>query len=376
MKRTKAIFLNFTLVVFSVALCLVLMELLVFRFILVAPDFPKLAFENDVLRYTPNQSGVFRVKNEIQARFRINGDGWNSKYDHYETSRSDNKFRVAVVGDSKVEAFHVNYDESLAEQIEQADSNDRLEVYRFAISGAPLSQYLQILRKDIIKYSPDLVVVILVHNDFDESYLPTPGVYTKSFLKIDVSNDTVQGEVLPVEYQTPWYGYIRNSATWRYLAYRQKFSFSTLRNLIFRREKLDQSGYRTDMEKSGSDIKMARNKLVTKYIFQQMKELCMDKDAQLLIVMEGDRDAAYGNGFRGQSAPKSGLSLNTMAESVAKEYGIDFIDLQPVFQKDFRTNQKDFYFSSDAHWNKHGHGVVAKVIADFINSRLPSQSAQ
>ena len=142
------------------------------------------------------------------------------------------------------------------------------------------------LRKDILKYSPDLVVVILVHNDFDESYLPTPGVYTKSFLKIDVSEDTVQGEISPVEYQTPWYGYIRSSATWRYLTYRQKFSFSSLRDFIFRREKQEQVRYQTDMEKSGSDMKMARNKLVTEYIFKQMKELCMDKDAQLLIIME------------------------------------------------------------------------------------------
>ena len=65
-----------------------------------------------------------------------------------------------------------------------------------------------------------------------------------------------------------------------------------------------------------------------------------------------------------------------MAASVAKEYGIDFIDLQPVFEKDFRTNQQDFYFSSDAHWNKHAHGVVAKVIVDYINSRFPIEPVQ
>ena len=124
------------------------------------------------------------------------------------------------------------------------------------------------------------------------------------------------------------------------------------------------------MEMSGSDMKMTRNKLVTEYIFKEMKELCMGKDAQLLIIMEGDRDTLYGNDYSGKSALPKGLLLNAMAESVAKEYSIDFIDLHPIFKKDFRINQKEFYFSSDSHWNKHAHEVIAKVIVDFINSQV------
>ncbi len=115
-------------------------------------------------------------------------------------------------------------------------------------------------------------------------------------------------------------------------------------------------------------MKKAHNKLVTEYIFKEMKALCMDKNAQLLIIMEGDRNAVSGSGYGSKSAQKKGLSLNAMAASVAKEYRIDFIDLQPVFEKDFRTHQKEFYFSSDPHWNEHAHGVIAKKIVDFINS--------
>jgi lysophospholipase L1-like esterase len=374
MKRIKPIFGNLLLVIGSICFCLILLEFFVFRFVLVASDFPKLDFVDDVLKYKPDQEGIYRVKNEIKARFKINGTGWNSRYDHYRTDRAEDKLRVAVIGDSKVEAFQVNYDESLAEQIERASRKLQLEAYRFAISGAPLSQYLHLLRNEALRYSPDLVVIILVHNDFDESYLPTPGVYTRSFLKIDLANDTVQGEIAPLEYETPWYGYIRNSATWRYLTYRQHFQFRTLRNLIFRRQEQERQTREADVEGSKADTKtdtkMVRNRLVTEYIFKQMKKVCNRMNADLLIVMEGDTREVYKEASLSNSKPEGVLVLNAMAASVAKELNIHFIDLQPIFQKDFQINRKKFYFDSDDHWNTHAHKVVAHTVVDFINSQV------
>jgi DNA polymerase III epsilon subunit-like protein len=350
--------------------CFILLEFFVFRFVLVASDFPKLDFVDGVLKYEPEQDGIYRVKNEVKGKFKINESGWNSKYDQYEINRSGSKLRVAVIGDSYVEALHVNYDESLAEQIELAFDSGRLEAYRFAVSGAPLSQYLHILRKETLKYSPDLVVIIVVHNDFDESYLSTPGVYTRSFLKIRIVNGAVEGEVSPVEYERPWYAFIRNSATWRYLAYRQQIRFSSLRNLFFRKQKQERHTYQANIEVSGLDTKMARNQLVTEYIFKEMRELCKRNNAQLLIVMDGERDGIYKSVDHVSAKPRSPLRLNRMAKSVAEEYHIDFIDLQPVFQKDFTINRKSFDFSCDSHWNTYGHKVVANTIAGFIKSNL------
>ncbi len=370
MKRTKPFLLNILLIISSVLFCVILLEFFVFRFVLVASDFPKLDFVDGVLKYRPNQAGIFRVKNEIKAGFHINQNGWNSKHDQYAIERSNGKLRVAIIGDSKVEAFQVNYDESLAEQTEQGFNHAQVEVYRFAISGAPLSQYLHLLRTEALKYSPDLVVIILVQNDFDESYLPTPGVYTRSFLKINITNDTVEGEISPLEYQVPWYGYIRSSATWRYLTYRQQFHFSSLRKIFFRRQRQERISRGGEMNESGPDLKMKRNKLLTEYVFKEMKEISETKNAELLIIMEGDSDNIYKNAYDGKSTPEKVLLLTGMAGSVAEDHGIDFIELQPIFENDFRVNHKEFYFRSDSHWNKHGHKLVAGVIVDFIESKL------
>jgi hypothetical protein len=370
MRKIKGFFLNSLLVPFSVVLCLLLLEFVVFRFILIAADFPELVYVNGVLKYKSNQSGIYRVKNEIKAKFKINQAGWNSQYDEYQINKSNGKLRVAVIGDSYVEALNVNYNESLAEQLEHTFPNSRLEVFRFGISGAPLSQYLHLLRKEVRKYSPDLVVTILVHNDFDESYLPTPGVYTRSFLKIQIVNNTVQGEMPPLDYQPPWYAFIRNSATWRYLAYRQRIRFSSLRNLVFRRQKQERQEYQANIEVSGLHAKMERNTLVTDYIFKKMKDICESSNAELIIVMDGDRSGIYRNIYNVNYKPTGALLLNAMAESVAQKYNIHFIDLQPVFQKDFIINEKFFDFDFDSHWNNYGHSIIAKSIADFIHSRF------
>jgi hypothetical protein len=69
--------------------------------------------------------------------------------------KSPDRTRVAVIGDSYVEAFQVPHYASLAEQLEALLGEDRTEVYRFGISGAPLSQYLYMFETEVAAYNPE-----------------------------------------------------------------------------------------------------------------------------------------------------------------------------------------------------------------------------
>ena len=71
-----------------------------------------------------------------------------------------------MVGDSYVEAFQVDYNKSLSEILRAKLGSDKYEVFRFGISGAPLSQYLHVFRTEILKYAPDLLIFILVTTTF------------------------------------------------------------------------------------------------------------------------------------------------------------------------------------------------------------------
>lgn len=128
----------FTSILSLLFLCL-LLETVVFKFIFPATDMPEPEFIDGVIKYKSNQQGVYRVKDEINARYRINANGWNSRYEKYVIKNTQEKYRIAVIGDSFVEALQVDYDSSLAEQLENKLGNDSFQVYRFGISGAPMS---------------------------------------------------------------------------------------------------------------------------------------------------------------------------------------------------------------------------------------------
>ena len=76
MKRVRKVLLNLSLVCGSVLFVLLLGELLVFRFILLPSDVPRNAYIDGLIRYAPNQTGIYRVQDEIAARFSINEQGY------------------------------------------------------------------------------------------------------------------------------------------------------------------------------------------------------------------------------------------------------------------------------------------------------------
>ena len=60
-----------------------------------------------------------------------------------------------------------------------------------------MSQYLQIIEREVAQYRPDWVIVLIVHNDFDESYRFKAGRYTSSFLKLRVALEVDDPALLP-----------------------------------------------------------------------------------------------------------------------------------------------------------------------------------
>jgi hypothetical protein len=93
------------------------------------------------LRLRPYQEGIFlrdtlRGADEIRGRFRVNNAGFNNSHD-YSARRSTEKYRIAVVGDSFVEALQVDQQDAFFNVMERtlADNGVNAEVYSFGVSG-------------------------------------------------------------------------------------------------------------------------------------------------------------------------------------------------------------------------------------------------
>lgn len=84
--------------------------------------------------------------------------------------RSASGVRVAVIGDSFVEAKEVAFSERatavLAAKTAFADSN--LQVMNFGVAGYGWSQYLQLLILKVLQFDPDVVLIVSYGNDIAE----------------------------------------------------------------------------------------------------------------------------------------------------------------------------------------------------------------
>ncbi len=365
MTRIKNILLNAGLAFGSLAVFFLIAELVVFRFIFPATDIPRNAFIDGIIRHEPNQEGIFRLKDGLPIPYAINSRGWNSAYSDYDLNRRSGVERIAVIGDSFVEALQVPHDQSFANHLERelnADS-DPTEVYRFGISGAPLSQYVHMLENEIVRYSPDLAVILLIHNDFDESFGFKPGRYTSSFLKLDMHDSVVASEIAPVAYEESWKEQFRRFATFRYLYYQQQLKPELVSALIFDRNKRHEANVEIDkITDQWGDIEAA-----TDYLLSRLAAIADRNNIDLLLVMDANREEIYAADSSAKSS--NGVAkLSKLATRLAAEHGIPFLHLEATFRNDWEDHHVRFEFPYDNHWNQRGHKVAGEAIADYLRA--------
>lgn len=362
--RGREILINLAVSLGSVVVFLLFCELVLFRFVLPASDVPRNAFVNEVVRYQPGQSGVWRVRDEIAAPYKINAQGWNSPLPDYPVERKPGTGRIAFVGDSFVEALQVPFDKTFAEVVgARLAEKGPVEVQRFGVAGAPLSQYLQMVEREVEQRRPDRIVVMLVHNDFDESFVFKPGRYTSSFLKLKIDGGKVTGEVAPQPWRAGWFELVRQSATARFLLYRWQVRPQALVDAVLGPARAaGEGGYAANIDVASVFAHEADIRVATDYLFGRLKARTDAIGAKLQLVMDGDRAAIYAG--RGGS---QALKLNRIAAEMAARHGIAFLDLHPVFAAEWARTGKRFEFASDAHWNEYGHQVAGRAIAEALN---------
>jgi hypothetical protein len=353
----------------SLLLLLLFLEFVVFRFILPASDWPgrtSIRTPDDVVRRIPGK-GVYRrgFPTEIAAVYNNNLEGWNANRE-YVASKS-NKKRIAVIGDSFVEAFHVDIDKAFAEVLQRdliKHTGPNLEVYRFGVSGAPLSQYLQMLRYVNKTYQPEIVVVNIVENDFTTSILGFSNP-DGDFLQFK-RNDSSWQEIKPDPQNSgPTFirTQLRHSALVRYL-YLNLYLPERIPSLnsYFKRRDRDYQ-INIDVEKQLENLELLRS--LCEHIFSQMKA-ALRPEAKLLLVMDANRGAIYKGA---DPKEQKWYQVTSMVRDAAGQQSIPFLDLTDAFTSDYKINKRVFEFKSDGHWNERAHLVVGETISKFIQDQ-------
>ena len=374
MSKVRSTLANLALLGASAALFLLVCELVVFRYVFLPAEVPRNAFIEGLIRYTPNQTGVYRVRNEISAPFSINAQGWNSGTGPYRLERSDSRRRIAVIGDSYVEALQVPYDRSVAERLQAhlAQAGSAVDVYRFAISGAPLSHYVYMIEHEAVQYAPDVVVIVLVHNDFDESFRFMAGRYTSSFMKLTLTNGRVTAEIPPAPYKESWRDRLRQLATVRYFYYRWQVSPALLRGLVLGSARAEAPRFEANIDVNEVLSRLPDVGAATDYLFGRLAALGRDLGFEILLVMDANRGPIYAGA---EVRPEGASALNVLAREMAARHGLGFLDLTEAFTRAWQAEGARFEFASDGHWNERGHQVAADAIARALRRNRLQQGA-
>jgi hypothetical protein len=345
---------SFTTITVPTILLLIVFLELVFSFVLPASDIPLTDFYENVGAHSgQNQEGIYRKGSEIAAKYRINEQGWNSIHKTYAIEK--NSPRIILIGDSYVDALQVDVDKSFVSIMEkELGKNFPIEVFGMGYYGSPLSQYLSVMR-DAIRYSPDLIVVSLIHNDFDESLVKNKDQpYFLQFEKIN--NEFIPRE--PQDTLSKVKRILSKSATVRFIYLNLQV------NRLFQKSNDDvNDNIEANVDTRILDKDYVDNELrpIAHHVFREMQLLALANDFELLFIMDASRERIYKNN------PDLN-SLNKMVSSLTEEMGIDFIDLTALFEDDFSRNKNKFEFDIDHHWNSYAHKLIGKYLSEKIIS--------
>ena len=319
-----------------------------------------------VVHLQPNEAFTFSTGWSFKNvnRGRINNAGFVNDQDYHKEGA---KPLLAVIGDSYVEARMIPYRETLQGRLAAALENE-FRVYSFAASGAPMSGYLIWAQEAVRDYGARALIINIVLNDFDESYVAyrTSPVY--SAYEADTDG---QLRLRSFEYrQSTLRAVLSRSALARYLIINLKLEhfIQTLPLWHPPARQASAAGAGGEAGTSTSEDADARRARISLAVIDAFL-----RDLKAMVALPPERILFLMDGFHYPEAAASGadsyfgrMRKAFLAKASALGYGT--IDLDPQFLARHRKTDVSFEVPDDGHWNAIGHQVAAEAVlsSDFL----------
>lgn len=349
----KALLTNVLLGLLSVLLVIVLLETIASSIFDVTD---KVVYENLPsvgLRLQPNQEGWY-IRDAvgggegIRAPFHVNGQGFNNPRDY--SIGKGNSYRIAVVGDSFVEAFQVPFSETFFQALEENLTERGLdtEVLSFGISGNGTSQIYHLIQQYVLAYEPDFLIYLFIPNDVSDSAVCNGRKSTQQY--------SAQGQDQPAPvpfqvYKQKWRNSVlQNSALVRYLMYQRRLKE---RLIQWKQRKSDQvTGTILTLDSCSEEAWT-----IVDFLLGRLDSLLEAQGVPWLIAWQGD------------VKPSFHLSTRLRLEEIVKSRSLPYLDLTPAFEKDFEERRRSVRIEGDGHWNAVGHEIAGRALTEELLRR-------
>jgi lysophospholipase L1-like esterase len=135
------------------------------------PKFPRRVVEGPFGLRINEPGAVYRHQSaDVSVWFRINSKGLRADRD-YPYEKPAGVRRVVCLGDSFTAGYEVDLEECFTRVLERelTAAGRRVEVLNAGVSGFGTAEELLYLERELIKYSPDVVVISFYGNDFSDN---------------------------------------------------------------------------------------------------------------------------------------------------------------------------------------------------------------
>ena len=354
---------NLILLVFTLIICLIILEIFIRLFF---PVNDTIWLGDKIIGHIhmPDKQGV-RYGEEYKTKLNFNDRGFHDIDHKIENPKS--KTRIVFLGDSFVDALEVDFNESFVQQYQKRLDNyypEKYEVFNFGLYYFSTAQEYLLYKNYVKGFSPNEVYLFVFFNDPYEICLE------------DVKNPTFyleNGEVKAREFTPNRYSNL------------QIFISNHLKSSIFFRERFNSIRKNFNEVNSTKSLPPA-TKVFLKDYDNQTKE-CLNlfehfiKELKSEVISSGANLTAF-------IIPHPASINDTDKEKFLQTYGLDqdqvdflkpnreFID---VFEKQnisyvnlydhLKHREERIYYLLDGHFNPKGH----QIIADLLLERLINQ---
>ena len=320
----------------------------------------------------------------------------------YSYTKDPDESRVVMLGDSFVEGYSVEFDQTSSQVLERILTNrtgDKYTVINGGTGGYSTDQEYLYFKYELGQYRPDLTILMFYSNDVvgnsrDHHYRGNKPVFQLYDGKLALSNvpvpkpaastvDEGQAQESLFSRTKQWlfansrlYGLVRKVVTGNY----------HLHLLAIKLGLADPPGTPEDPIPVPDELKVwarsydedtKRAWQLTEALIKHMKQAVESTGSRFLVYYIPTSAAIYDDEWQATKKmyrmSDSEWNMNRVAfelKAICKRNGIDFIDPTPQFLAEadrLRRHNGRVYYPLDRHWTPEGHRLTAEILADHID---------
>lgn len=285
---------------------------------------------------------------------------------NHPLKNENNSRRILVIGDSSPAGLHISKENIFPRYLEtklNQNSSQEFEIFNFGITTYATDQEYILLKNIGLKYSPEIVILVVAPNDIRESFVKNLFYLDKGELVINKSNKAFN---LNLKNRLFWSLSIKSKVFFMFqkllgLNYgTSKFMYDTVTEGVF---------FKNDKGLGPDEVLFLKNEtdemksaiLLFQALIKNINKICINNNVKLIIVnlpIKLQFDGSLNNDIFDT------LKVQKILKNIAAKNSIMLLDLYPAVNNSMKP--LDYYLDKEYHMNQKGHKLVGDELYYFL----------